>query len=343
MESSLVSIIVPVYNTAEYVEECILSILSQSYKNIELILVNDGSTDGSGNVCKKYLYLSNVYYIEQDHMGPTATRKRGIEETHGDWIMFVDSDDVITKEAVNIFLSSLDGVDIVVGRISDNGTVYPPIMTREEYIFMMYAKRVSSSPCAKLFRKSLFNENTLCFTRKVCRWEDWLMNLQIAKDNKTPVKTILEKVYYYRMRPNSTSHTNVLSFNELEHLCCIADKIVSEVLTPSTFIMAKIENRLKLFYHELLLNGFHNDPNHPFIIDIKHCMGEAGVWRPMDRWLLSVSSPMGVKTVWNLRRVTMRLAHPSMIVSDMKKLAKFFACFLLVSGNLCIFAATLAI
>ena len=80
----LISIIVPVYNTAEYIEECIQSILSQSYNEIELILVNDGSTDGSGEICKKYENLPNVQYIEQGKLGVVEARKRGVEESHGE-------------------------------------------------------------------------------------------------------------------------------------------------------------------------------------------------------------------------------------------------------------------
>ena len=104
MDNALVSIIVPVYNTAEYVEECIQSILSQSYKNIELILVNDGSTDGSDVVCKKYENLPNVIYIEQENLGTTAARKRGVEESHGEWIMFVDSDDYLLEDSISGFM-----------------------------------------------------------------------------------------------------------------------------------------------------------------------------------------------------------------------------------------------
>ena len=321
--SPLVSIIVPVYNTAEYVEECIQSVLSQTYKNVELVLVNDGSTDGSGIICKKYECRSNVIYIEQDNLGPTAARRRGVEESHGEWIMFADSDDTLTSNAVDSFLAASDDVDIVVGRISNDGAAYPPIMSREEYIYMMYAKRVSSSPSAKLFRKTLFNEKSLCFNREVCRWEDWLMNLQIAIDNKSAVKTISEVFYYYRMRLGSTSHTNVLSYDELENIGNLADEIIKdEIKSSRTYLEAKLMNRLILFQHELLLNGFYNEPHHPFVKDIKRCMDEAGVWRPMDRWLLSVSSPWAVKTVWTLRKVEMRVRHPSMIAKDLRRIVR---------------------
>lgn len=323
MKEPLVSIVVPVYNTARYVEECIQSILSQTYKNVELVLVNDGSTDGSGDICKKYKTLSNVQYIEQENQGVTSARRRGVEESHGEWIMFVDSDDVMTNDAVRTFLSNADGVDIVVGSISENNIAYPELLNRDEYLLMMYAKRITSGPWAKLIRKKLFNEKTLCFDRKVCRWEDWLMNLQIAKDNQLQVKTVSADVYVYRVRCDSASHTYVLSYSELENLCGIADDIVLDGCTSSlspAFLKAKMENRLKVFYLELLLNGFHNEPNHSFIKDIKRCMNEAGVWRPMDRLLLSVSSPWAVKMVWNLRRVLMRLEHPTMLKHDMKKL-----------------------
>jgi glycosyltransferase involved in cell wall biosynthesis len=115
MDSALVSIIVPIYNTEEYVEECIQSILSQSYKNIELILVNDGSTDGSGEICKKYEHLPLVRYIEIENAGVVVARKRGVEDARGEWIMFVDSDDYLLKDCVLELLSISEGVDIVIG------------------------------------------------------------------------------------------------------------------------------------------------------------------------------------------------------------------------------------
>jgi len=189
---------------------------------------------------------------------------------------------------------------------------------------MMYAKRISSSPCAKLFRRSLFKEKTLCFHREVRRWEDWLMNLQIAKDNKTAVRTISASVYVYRMRSDSSSHTYVLSYNELKILCDIADDIISDFTPFPEYKKAKMENRTKLFFNELLLNGFHNEPNHPFVKDVKHCLNEAGEWRPIDRWLLSTSSSWAIKTIWNLRRVWMRLEHPSMFIRDLKRIGKLF-------------------
>ena len=177
MEAPLVSIIVPVYNTAAYVETCIQSILAQSYQPIELILVNDGSTDGSGEVCQKYATLPNVHYVEQENLGATAARKRGVEEAHGDWIMFVDSDDTITKEAVNCFLAASDGVDLVVGRIFDTVAAYPPLITREDYLLMMYTKRISSTVFKPAVEHRIIGKHSPDSAQNCCITVTKLMNI----------------------------------------------------------------------------------------------------------------------------------------------------------------------
>ena len=151
----LISIIVPVYNTAEYVEECIQSILSQSYKNIELILVNDGSTDGSGEICKRYGNLPNVQYIEKENAGVVDARKRGVESANGEWIMFVDSDDYLLKDGIRELLSVADGVDIVIGPGSNSTSLNkaPDYFGSKEYLRRLYNKEINATPWAKLFRK----------------------------------------------------------------------------------------------------------------------------------------------------------------------------------------------
>ena len=91
-----VSIIVPVYNVEEYLYECIDSILNQTYKNFELILIDDGSKDKSGVICEEYAHNNeNITVIHQENQGQAAARNHGVEMAKADWIMFVDSDDVI--------------------------------------------------------------------------------------------------------------------------------------------------------------------------------------------------------------------------------------------------------
>lgn len=98
MEKNKFSIIVPVYNCERYLEKCIKSIINQEYKNIELILVNDGSKDKSGSICKKYSNIdSRILYIEQINSGVSIARNKGIETASGNYITFVDADDYIEK------------------------------------------------------------------------------------------------------------------------------------------------------------------------------------------------------------------------------------------------------
>ncbi len=329
MKAPLVSITVPVYNTAEYVEECIQSILSQSYKNIELILVNDGSMDNSAEICRKYEHLSNVLYIEQGNRGPTAARKQGVEAADGEWVMFVDSDGGLYEDAVEHMLSISGGVDIVVCKSlfdqtdsGDGKAVKTSSFDHIGYLTRMYAKDISSSPCAKIFRRNLFNDKSFAFPSHIARWEDWLMNLQLASDNQKDVRITEKKIYKYRNHINSTSKLNILSFDDLQEICQIADRIIGGAVCDKEMKQAKMKNRFTLFTYELPKKDFISDSRHPFVRDIKRCMDEAGVWRPLDRWLLSVSSPGAVKAVWNLRRVARRLEHPTIIISDMKRLVQ---------------------
>ena len=101
----LISVIVPVYNTEQYLPDCLHSILNQTYQNIEIILVNDGSTDNSLQICMDYAETDpRITVIQNPHQGLVATRKSGVEYAHGDYCMFVDSDDWIAKNLLESLL-----------------------------------------------------------------------------------------------------------------------------------------------------------------------------------------------------------------------------------------------
>lgn len=346
MEKTIVSIIVPVYNTAEYVEECILSILSQSYKNIELILVNDGSTDTSGVICRKYCNLSNVRYFEQEKSGVTIARKKGVEEAKGDWIMFVDSDDLIIEDAVEEMLRYTDNSDIVVARQQGNQDLLkaPDCYDWKEYLYRLFANDgISGAPWAKMIRRQLILDSPLAFEYNIIRTQDYLMNLGIAITNRKNVNICKKAIYVHRMRESSTIHTVHYTYDYLYDLCSIADSMVKDFLSKDEMIWGRIRKHMYFINMIIPENNYEGNANHPFVRNIKRYMDEAGVWRPMDRLLLSVSSPRAIKTVLKLRSICMRLEHPSMIIRDLKRFAKIFACFLLVWGNLSIFASALAV
>ncbi len=112
----LVSVIIPVYNRTDYLPECFQSVREQSYQNMEIILIDDGSTDGSIEMCRQYAQEdSRVVFIEANHGGVSAARNLGLEAAKGDYILFVDSDDVIHPLLAESLLRSLEDTGAPIG------------------------------------------------------------------------------------------------------------------------------------------------------------------------------------------------------------------------------------
>ena len=112
-----ISIIVPVYNTEQYLPRCLNSILSQSFIDFELLLVDDGSIDGSGSICDKYAAKDNrVRVFHKENGGVSSARNLGLDEAKGEWICFVDSDDEMLPNGLQTLANGIcDEVDIVMG------------------------------------------------------------------------------------------------------------------------------------------------------------------------------------------------------------------------------------
>jgi glycosyltransferase involved in cell wall biosynthesis len=108
MNEPLISIVVPIYNPGLYLVKCIESLINQTYRNIQIILVNDGSQDGSQDICKKFKELdSRVFVIDQQNQGVSKARSAGIEAAVGEYIGFVDSDDFVDLEMYQVLLSKI--------------------------------------------------------------------------------------------------------------------------------------------------------------------------------------------------------------------------------------------
>lgn len=104
----LVSIVVPVYNVESYIDKCLDSIINQTYKNIEIIVINDGSTDRSGDICEKWEKTGYITYISKKNEGLGATRNLGIKIAKGEYLLFVDSDDWLTSDSVEKMVKHID-------------------------------------------------------------------------------------------------------------------------------------------------------------------------------------------------------------------------------------------
>lgn len=200
----MISVIVPIYNTEKYLDRCIQSILAQTYSNIELLLVDDGSTDSSGAMCDRYAEQdSRVRVFHKPNGGVSSARNMGLDNAKGEWICFIDSDDeIINFEAFcntdlesDIILFSLQMYNV-------RGEVYSdsllPLLgtlnTKENYIKNYLHFHIFNSVCAKLIRRSIFED--LRFDTSIKFGEDALFNLKLVKlVNKITVCN--EIVYIY--------------------------------------------------------------------------------------------------------------------------------------------------
>ena len=177
-----ISIIVPVYNTAKYIERCLDSLVNQSFKNdIEIIVINDGSTDNSDEVIQKYINehqdVPEIKYYKKENTGIAETRNFGIEKSNSRYILFVDSDDYVDTqliEKLNQYIEKdVDLIKFKLQRVDENGQVIEKVegpvfeeITGEQAFEKMYSTDVLlDSPCVYLIKKELFIENQFKFQR----------------------------------------------------------------------------------------------------------------------------------------------------------------------------------
>ena len=176
--SSLISVIVPVFRVEKYLPECIESILKQSYPNLEIVLVDDGSPDHSGAICDEFARKdSRIKVIHQQNGGVTSARAAGFGISSGDLVCFVDSDDVLPENAVEtLYQAMTPEVDIVVGEYDEYDsfrnavkTVFYPFTTmdREIYLRQMVKNLLPPSIWAKLYRRNLFTSESFSNTRSI--------------------------------------------------------------------------------------------------------------------------------------------------------------------------------
>ncbi|MBQ3309624.1 glycosyltransferase [Candidatus Saccharibacteria bacterium] len=217
----LVSVIVPVYNVEKYLRRCLDSIIEQTYKNIEIILVDDGSTDKSGEICDEYKKKDErITVIHQLNNGVSETRNVGIRNSSGEYIMFIDSDDFVLRKYVRALVDAVISSEAEVAQcevaiIRENETAkrlerditksqIRIIDGLEAVKMMLYQDTITSSLWGKIIKKSLFNHVNF---PKVNMHEDLYVLYFLLKKAKRVV--IINKVLYvYMLRKNSLIHSD---------------------------------------------------------------------------------------------------------------------------------------
>lgn len=212
----LISVIVPVYNVQEYVEACVDSIIRQSYANLEIILVDDGSTDQSGEICDNYSQrYSNIKVVHQTNGGLSAARNAGLDVMAGEYVTFVDSDDLIHEDTITLLYRCLAVNSAEISTISiisvNNINKLPAISDNHSTIkiyesgtvatesMLLQKGQIDNSTCGKLFKSSLFENHRFPVGML---YEDLATIPYVCLDAKC-VATSVAPMYFYRVRHES--------------------------------------------------------------------------------------------------------------------------------------------
>ena len=214
----LISIIVPIYNAEAYLEKCVMSLLQQTYENIEIILVNDGSKDKSGVICDRLSVLdSRVKVIHQNNAGVSVARNNGLKNANGSFIGFVDADDYIDLSMYQKMIEFIkrNDADVVycdLKNIDNNDfehevdTIYSINLSSLLSVNTIEAKQlveIAGSVCRGLYRKNIVENYNIRFSKDLKFSEDRLFNLLYLSN----IKNIyyLKEALYYRLVDNMTT------------------------------------------------------------------------------------------------------------------------------------------
>ena len=210
----LISVIVPVYKVEQYLDECVQSIINQTYKNLEIILVDDGSPDRCPEMCDNYAKKdSRIIVIHQDNSGVSAARNKGIDLAKGEYICFVDGDDTIDSDMIESLYSfgSIHDIDLI---LSIGNKCTQKIVRSEDSFRIIEATQVFSD---YLQFKNLLDSRGLLRTEIVKKikysdsiffWEDYTFMVELISRCNTIAKTT-NIFYYYRQREGSANNSAI--------------------------------------------------------------------------------------------------------------------------------------
>ncbi len=217
-EFPLISVIIPVYNVEDYLIDCVESIRNQTYHNIEIIIVDDGSTDRCPEICDHYSELDpRVTVMHKKNGGQGSARNMALDEANGEYVAFVDSDDMLDSDCISFLYALIhdENADIAIcdyRRINEQGSVihgfkrYRKRMKRfsgeEAMIVALYWKEFGVAPWAKLFRKELWDEIRF----KEDRIYEDMATTYLIYDKANTVVYDNEIKMSYRIRSNSDAH-----------------------------------------------------------------------------------------------------------------------------------------
>ena len=260
---SVVSVIIPVYNTEKYIKRCIESVLEQTYKNIEIVLIDNGSNDKSYEICLEYSkQYSNIALCRQNTAGVSNARNMGIETSTGKYLFFLDSDDYIESNVIeclvnNMIVYNCDVIGVDFFEEDSNGeglklfkhNKEPEIFNIDSFGFF------SRGVIGKLFKKKIIIDNKIFFNSDIHYAEDTLFLTEVYM-NCDKIVILPKRMYHYVVHSKSATHKfSERNLSELEAWCVIADKLEGHLHTQREAKCQYCLNAMSLYIKEHR-NGF---------------------------------------------------------------------------------------
>lgn len=193
-----ISIIIPVYNCSKYIEKCIESIHLDKYEDVEVILINDGSKDNTQKICEKICKrFNNITLINKTNEGVSKARNLGIKKSNTEYIMFVDSDDLLNEQWHSIVTNSInENLDCDIIYFSKN--IKSNISKNNLYrILLGYDDKKFAGPFSKIYKRKFILRNNINFSEDIINGEDMLFNIE-AVNCANKVYCVNKSIYFYR-------------------------------------------------------------------------------------------------------------------------------------------------
>jgi len=284
-DKPLISIVVPVYRVEKYLHKCVDSILNQTYKNLEIILVDDGSPDSCGEICDEYAKNdSRIVVIHKENGGPASARNIGIAVSNGLYISFVDSDDFVTIDYIEylfgLIVNSSASVSsgrfhsIVYGKhvscsqnINIQGNDEAILIHSKEIIFDMFHFYYDCSPFAKLFLRSDIIRYNCTYMEDMFFAEDLLFLFELFK-NDIPVVIGGKSIYYYVTNINSIVQSSDKATNNKKYESIkVLEKTILEA-KDTEYYTALIARYVSVCFHLLLkVDRRDQDSIHSYLVE----------------------------------------------------------------------------
>lgn len=277
-----ISIIIPIYNAEKYLNKCIDSLINQTYTNLEIILINDGSTDSSGKIADRYAKKDNrIKVFHQSNAGVSAARNYGIQVSSGEYITFVDSDDYVEINMFELLIPIFHNasVDVVVSNLffeNEDGSIYfdshykNGIIEKEEFAKGLLMERsISGYCCNKIYKRSSIVNNNIKFSSKLRVLEDNFFNDQILLKQKKLIVYYVDDKFYHYVKHSSSISNSFFSTIKYDYLKARSKEIeIFDILGFDTnllmidycaaYIRMKYLSKINHFDNTLLKENYHN-------------------------------------------------------------------------------------